>query len=847
MSTETQSLDSGDRKPNLVQAANDLDLGREYYLPFTDSMRHHRVCFHESEVFDGRAFCWSKPLAMVRLNVPSRHYRIEIDTAGIRGNQCKFPHQLRWNNHKIPNRSISISGGCIRFDVTPDMFSAHDEQRLTISSRPLKSDKEKRELGMPITSIRLTCCDRSLDGTRAAHSTTIRRLRDTSVGGVRYLLGKQAPRPYLPIWSMQMPHALTSLKPSLPGFQQNDASRTPQDDGVIDNVVVSSVEINSRHGTGLMLQYLFKNFHWLKTICSKEVYGGERVQSACHYDLPAGKLTRPQIYQCVLNWFHGEPPKRAYVVPFFESDLIIAAALKDLFQTKICLHYMDDQNIYAKHISNELMEEALTKADLVLAISPEMRNIYEQHYGHKIYVVPPIVPDDLILRKPSKLNDTGSQQRGILIGNVWDPVWLTRLRETIRDSGYQIDWPCMNPNAMVSDRTLGSLKEELAADGIFLIDALSVEELDYELKRRPFAVMPSGTLEAEEETENISRLSLPSRIPYMISSAHLPIVVLGSQETAAARFVERFGLGHCARYEGSQFKKAVESICKHDSQVAIRERARKLAPTFSAANMENWIWDSLDHSEPIDDRFESTFCTRPGEFAYFVDPPAPQDVHWCQRTLWQTLKRLKKMKFEPVTVIDAGASTGIWSSTSSKVFPNAHYVMIDPLMPHYSQETRDTYYSQINSFQLVEAALSNEPGEAEFFVSDNLCDSSLLKVDESLRPTRRTKVQLRTLDELANENAWSGSTLLKIDVPYAEHLVLAGGKDFIRSNVDAVIVELNLEREHPQAKTYREMLDLMDELGFQLVDETEGWRCPLDGRLEQKDSVFVRRSRLETT
>jgi FkbM family methyltransferase len=476
-----------------------------------------------------------------------------------------------------------------------------------------------------------------------------------------------------------------------------------------------------------------------------------------------------------------------------------------------------------------------------------MRNIYEQHYGHKIYVVPPIVPDDLILRKPSKLNDTGSQQRGILIGNVWDPVWLTRLRETIRDSGYQIDWPCMNPNAMVSDRTLGSLKEELAADGIFLIDALSVEELDYELKRRPFAVMPSGTLEAEEETENISRLSLPSRIPYMISSAHLPIVVLGSQETAAARFVERFGLGHCARYEGSQFKKAVESICKHDSQVAIRERARKLAPTFSAANMENWIWDSLDHSEPIDDRFESTFCTRPGEFAYFVDPPAPQDVHWCQRTLWQTLKRLKKMKFEPVTVIDAGASTGIWSSTSSKVFPNAHYVMIDPLMPHYSQETRDTYYSQINSFQLVEAALSNEPGEAEFFVSDNLCDSSLLKVDESLRPTRRTKVQLRTLDELANENAWSGSTLLKIDVPYAEHLVLAGGKDFIRSNVDAVIVELNLEREHPQAKTYREMLDLMDELGFQLVDETEGWRCPLDGRLEQKDSVFVRRSRLETT
>ena len=98
---------------------------------------------------------------------------------------------------------------------------------------------------------------------------------------------------------------------------------------------------------------------------------------------------------------------------------------------------------------------------------------------------------------------------------------------------------------------------------------------------------------------------------------------------------------------------------------------------------------------------------------------------------------------------------------------------------------------------------------------------------------------------MADSSNWQGSTLLKIDVQFAEHLVLAGGKEFIQSNVDALILELTIQREHPDAKTYREMLDLVDDLGYQLVDETDGWRSPRNGILEQKDSIFVRRELLK--
>jgi hypothetical protein len=128
----------------------------------------------------------------------------------------------------------------------------------------------------------------------------------------------------------------------------------------------------------------------------------------------------------------------------------------------------------------------------------------------------------------------------------------------------------------------------------------------------------------------------------------------------------------------------------------------------------------------------------------------------------------------------------------------------------------------------------------EILVSDDLYGSSLFKVDDKLRSATRVPVPLLTLDQLARQKNLRGRTLLKIDVQFAEHLVLAGGGQFIRDHVDALIMELTIEREHPQAKTYREMLDIADQLGFVLVDETEGWRNPQTGRLEQKDSVFLR-------
>ena len=843
----TENLISG------VPGGHPLSFG----LEFDANADPHLVNFYEPEHSGGHVFRWSEPVAMIRLDIPSSDYQVIIETAGLRGAGCPFDFKLLWNDQHIPRQSIGIDDGKISFQVARSMFVQNDEQRLTISCKPLNAENGRRQLGMPVKWVRLTqTSDGHCEFTNPTRSRSRMWRRGKPLGRMRRLLGKKSPSLNLPIWEMKLP----SLSGMLPNCQ-SDNSVYPQ----TDTVVVSSVEINSRHGTGLLIQYMFEDFTGIATVASRSCYDGDRVRSAVHHDLPNGELARHEIYEYVLSWFRGSPPKRAYVVPFFKTDLIIAIALKDLFGTQICIHFMDDNNIYDDEIPDHIMAESLAKSDLLLAISSEMRIAYEQRYGQKFYVLPPIVPDSLLLRnvdteapnagefvRKEKFHQKAIEflkrtlavkrgksatPRGILIGNVWDQKWLDMLRNSVRDSGYEVDWYSNNPDAV----WLNQQTKDLAKDGIHLRDALWGDELVAELRRRPYAVMPSGTLGKDEPRESIARLSLPSRIPFVLSAAQLPIVVLGSKETVAARFVERFQLGETVDYDGQQFRQAVASLLKPDTQKAIRNRAGRIAQHFSAKGLDKWLWESVNQGQPVDDRFEDLFKIRDGEFAYFIDSSPPKQIHWDKHVLWQMLKRMQVQGYQFDTIIDVGSSTGVWSWTAAKVYPDAHYVLIDPMMSRYDEKQRAFYQEALKYHEVVEAALSDRCGQTEFLVSDDLYGSSLLKVNDTLRKTEKAHVELLTLDELARRRKWRGSTLLKIDVQFAEHLVIAGGSNFIQQHVDALILELTLEREHPDAKTYREMLDFMDEIGYQLVDEAEGWRSPLSGRLEQKDAVFVRR------
>ncbi len=837
---------------------------KTYRLECQNHAEPRLVNFYDPEEFQGNVFRWSKPVSMVRLEVPVDDYEVTIETSGLRGADCNFQFQLIWNEHVIPPQQIQVNQGQIRFAVRRSLFVSDREQRLTIACKALDAEKGRRQLGMPVTYIQLTSrilpAGVSDESTVAPVGNSRARIprKKWRLGHIKNLFRKRIPEPCLPIWQIEMPNV-----PALQADGSDNRSLTARQ---CDTVVVSSVEINSRHGTGLLIQYLFGDFSDVATVVSQRCYYGERVRSAAHYELPGGELTRHEIYQQVLQWFAAAPPRRAYVVPFFESDMIVAIALKDLFNTQICLHVMDDNCLYSDEIPAATTEEVIRKSDLSFAISPEMRSEYQHRFGMKMWVLPPIVPHQLIAgahesdaelewphgdSQPMKfqwmrrLKDrlirqfrphASQRSRGILIGNVWDRSWLDLLRETIRDSGLEIDWFCNNPEAVWLKESISDLDR----DGIHLHDALWGKALVEELKRRPFAIMPSGRLESRDVRESIARLSLPSRIPFVVSTSNTPIMVLGSQESSAARFINRFQLGAVVDYDAAAFREAAQALLDTDVQRAIRSRARKLAATFSNQDLDSWLWASLEKSIPHDDRFEKVFAPQTGEFAFFIDPESPSCINWDKRPVWQMLRRLQLQGINPDMIIDVGASNGVWSWTAAKVFPEARYVLVDPLFSRYDPDHRQHHLDGLKHHELIEAAISNRSGKTEMMISDDLYGSSLIDVRQSLRGPATAEVQVMTLDELARQRRWSGSTLMKVDVQFAEHLVIEGGLEFIRQHVDAMILELTIQPEHPHAKTYREMLELMDELGYQLLDEMEGWRNPVDGRLEQKDAVFVR-------
>jgi hypothetical protein len=238
-----------------------------------------------------------------------------------------------------------------------------------------------------------------------------------------------------------------------------------------------------------------------------------------------------------------------------------------------------------------------------------MRDRYAEKYHLDFYVVPPLVPESLLNLTPVFPPAGTNPARGILLGNIWGQRWLDMLRASLRGSGFVVDWYCnqKQPAGLVFD------KAEMAGDGIVFNDPVPDNALPELLARYPFALVPTDPLDGTSppSVRAIAELSLPSRIPTMVSMAHLPILIVGSADTCAARFIRRFGLGQVADYQQPAIMAALARLNDPAEQTVIRHRAAKLAGALSAEDSAQWIWGSLERGAPLDLRYERLMATEP--------------------------------------------------------------------------------------------------------------------------------------------------------------------------------------------------------------------------------------------
>lgn len=381
------------------------------------------------------------------------------------------------------------------------------------------------------------------------------------------------------------------------------APEAPEEDWLVDaDAIVTHVEVNERHGVGVLLKRVFRGYERLIVIRSHDHYGGDQDFGEVRLRIGHDNTARPAVFRKVLEEMKRHTAARVLSVPYYADDVRNAIALRAIYGAKLCTWLMDDQNIYANGIPDELMAELLRESSLRLAISPELAAAYGEKYGCPVWLMPPVVDRAHILRELRPPPEPGPERPwGVVVGNVWGRRWLELLRATVRGSGITLRWYSRDYFRFVAGD-----RESLARDSISIPEGppLGDEELIGVLRVAPFAAVPSGTLDESDDRRFIARMSLPSRIPFILATSHTPVLVLGDRRTAAARFVLEAGVGLVCPYERGAFQAAVGRILRPDVNLAMRQRALELAPVFSNEGAAEWIWQSLQRGAPADDRFE---------------------------------------------------------------------------------------------------------------------------------------------------------------------------------------------------------------------------------------------------
>lgn len=402
------------------------------------------------------------------------------------------------------------------------------------------------------------------------------------------------------------------------------------------DAVIYSSEINDRHGVGVLLQRIFPSSTGIISIRAENWYGGEHTFGQVAIQINHRGLTRALGLQKVAQAVANYKIDRILCIPYQVDEVLTALALHELFRAPICTYIMDDQNVLVKSIPDHLMAEVLTKSQLCLGISPELCDVYRTKYAVDMHFVPPVLPEELVNLTCSLSSieleippSNSSNFAGVMIGNVWSPTWLKLLQTTIREAGITLDW-YGNTGA---DWNIGD-RQQLLADGIIEKGFLPTEaEVILALSQYKYAIVPSGTLDLDDGNPATAWLSLPSRIPFMLATSHIPIITMGHRDTGAARFVESMGIGIAADYEPHSLLSAIARITQPDCQKHFRQKAASLAPLLINHRTDAWLWDSLAIGKPVDQRFQKilTFQLQ-GESSYLSAFTQALDTIGSQRS-----------------------------------------------------------------------------------------------------------------------------------------------------------------------------------------------------------------------
>ena len=207
-----------------------------------------------------------------------------------------------------------------------------------------------------------------------------------------------------------------------------------------------------------------------------------------------------------------------------------------------------------------------------------------------------------------------------------------------------------------------------------------------------------------------------------------------------------------------------------------------------------------------------------------------------RRTPEAVLAHVKRLGFEPATVVDVGVAYG--TPELYDAFPDARFLLVDPLEEY--APAIDAIVARLGSAEWVRAAAGPEPGSITINVARAPALSSTLggwKGQDDGGTARQVPVV--TVDDLVSERSLPGPYLVKADVEGAELRVLEGATRTLEQT-DLVMLEVNLFEFLPGQPQLHDVVAFMKERGFVTYDFYGGHVRLLDDALAMTNMAFVR-------
>ncbi len=204
-------------------------------------------------------------------------------------------------------------------------------------------------------------------------------------------------------------------------------------------------------------------------------------------------------------------------------------------------------------------------------------------------------------------------------------------------------------------------------------------------------------------------------------------------------------------------------------------------------------------------------------------------------------------KFNVRTVLDIGANEGDFARAIGGRLPAARIYSFEPLAGAYAKLCEKTNgFAQYKAYNF---ALGDVSGQLEIHRNAYSPSSSILPMSALHRTSFPIashdagveKIEIRRLDDIAEDMGFLDDVFVKIDVQGFEANVIRGGQQALK-RAKVVIVETSFDLLYENQPLFDQIYGMMKELGFLYSGNWDQLIDPASGRILQADAIFISRS-----